>query len=686
MARDYVKQRADVQNLKAEVESLTAAQGGFFSSLTTSGEKYSQLVDIARQHSEVLSTSNKSSKENNKLAQNQTKAARILVSFGRKRSIFSKIITKQKLKQLKAARQQQDFEDDITDSMIEQAEAQEDGLQTAGKMNAAIGVADGLFSGIGSKIQEAITNPMTAVVGVVTKYSELTDKIGATYGGLGGRTSELRANIGQTAIETLKWGYTTDDILTSMRQLNSEFAISAEEANELQISIADLSKSTGASVQEASKLVGYFTETTDMSKEQTVELLKQTEALAKQNDVAPGVVLSDIAESTEIFAKFGGIGTKNLLRAAVQARKLGMSLGQVASTAEGLLDFQSSLNNEIEASIMLGRDVNLSKARELALSGDMEGLQREIVKIVGSEADFNRMNVLQRQSLAKAVGMNVTDLQKIVSAEKEQASLTGSLAEQGDILEKIMPLESMSALTESWNNIQSNAMKIAEETGPEMEKTLEPILQQVNNMVTGAADMVLKLTDAIGVGNILKGVLALVAGKFIIGAISAIYSGLAALGPFGVAGAIAATAFLMSRVRANEAAVAGDLMSPADGKTMISTKEGGLFELSPNDDVMAAPGLLDNNTNTVTANPTNIGGVEPQLNKLIASVNNQSKSTTNVSEQKKIFSDALTPLFRELRTAISENTQVNKDMKDVQEDNPRKVSDKIIDGLAFSRY
>ena len=34
-------------------------------------------------------------------------------------------------------------------------------------------------------------------------------------------------------------------------------------------------------------------------------------------------------------------------------------------------------------------------------------------------------------------------------------------------------------------------------------------------------------------------------------------------------------------------------MSPADGKTQISTKEGGLLELSSNDDVMAAPGLFD---------------------------------------------------------------------------------------------
>jgi hypothetical protein len=36
----------------------------------------------------------------------------------------------------------------------------------------------------------------------------------------------------------------------------------------------------------------------------------------------------------------------------------------------------------------------------------------------------------------------------------------------------------------------------------------------------------------------------------------------------------------------------GDVKSPAQGKTQVSTKEGGLYQLSDNDDFMAAPGLL----------------------------------------------------------------------------------------------
>ena len=35
------------------------------------------------------------------------------------------------------------------------------------------------------------------------------------------------------------------------------------------------------------------------------------------------------------------------------------------------------------------------------------------------------------------------------------------------------------------------------------------------------------------------------------------------------------------------------MFSPADGKTQVSTKEGGLFELSSNDDLVAAPGAAN---------------------------------------------------------------------------------------------
>ena len=60
---------------------------------------------------------------------------------------------------------------------------------------------------------------------------------------------------------------------------------------------------------------------------------------------------------------------------------------------------------------------------------------------------------------------------------------------------------------------------------------------------------------------------------------------------------------------------AGDVMSPADGKTQISTKEGGLFELSKNDDVAAGPGILDKLKGAMKGGPMGLmGGMMGMLN------------------------------------------------------------------------
>lgn len=60
---------------------------------------------------------------------------------------------------------------------------------------------------------------------------------------------------------------------------------------------------------------------------------------------------------------------------------------------------------------------------------------------------------------------------------------------------------------------------------------------------------------------------------------------------------------------------AGDVMSPADGKTRISTKEGGLFELSKNDDVIAAPNLLGNRGGERNFQPSGATNVTVSLSK-----------------------------------------------------------------------
>ena len=177
----------------------------------------------------------------------------------------------------------------------------------------------------------------------------------------------------------------------------------------------------GLSGDNAGKLVKQLQAINGASIETNLNLISSVGELARAEGVAPAKVLNDIAGDTETFAKFAKDGGKNIAAAAIQAAKLGLNMATVAGIAENLLDFESSIEKQMEASVLLGRQLNLDKARELSLMGDLEGLQKEVLKQVGSEAEFNAMNVVQRKALADAIGVTVSDLGKMVAGEQTSA-------------------------------------------------------------------------------------------------------------------------------------------------------------------------------------------------------------------------------------------------------------------------
>jgi hypothetical protein len=171
---------------------------------------------------------------------------------------------------------------------------------------------------------------------------------------------------------------------------------------------------TGATADETARVIALQEAISDMSRETLLSQAKITSALIKQAGVAPGAVFKDIAQNAEFFAQYAKSGGDNLIRAGIQARKLGLNMSHVASISDNLLDFETSIEKQMEASMLLGRQINLDRARQLAITGDQEGMLKEVLKQVGGEAEFNKMNVIQRKALAESVGVNVEELSRLV--------------------------------------------------------------------------------------------------------------------------------------------------------------------------------------------------------------------------------------------------------------------------------
>jgi hypothetical protein len=119
-----------------------------------------------------------------------------------------------------------------------------------------------------------------------------------------------------------------------------------------------------------------------------------------------------------------------LVKAVAQAKMLGLNIEQTAKMAGKLLDFESSIESELEAELLTGKDLNLEQARLLALKGDTAGAAAEIAKQVGSSAEFAQMNVIAQQSLAEAAGLTVDELSDALRKQEGIASQAGEASDR----------------------------------------------------------------------------------------------------------------------------------------------------------------------------------------------------------------------------------------------------------------
>jgi len=173
----------------------------------------------------------------------------------------------------------------------------------------------------------------------------------------------------------------------------------------------------GASVEDGAKFLQQQTEISGLSDKQAIALQKQIMSAAILRGVLPEDIMKDMTANAELFATYSKDGGENLAKAGIRARELGLELSTIGKISDSILDFQTSIEAELQASLLIGRQLNLNKARELALMNDQEGMLQEIVKQVGSEAELNKLNSLQRKKLAQAIGIDVAELQKLAGGE-----------------------------------------------------------------------------------------------------------------------------------------------------------------------------------------------------------------------------------------------------------------------------
>lgn len=302
-----------------------------------------------------------------------------------------------------------------------------DELETKLRSAAANGAGQFKIMGLAAKsafgqITKGLTDPLfllTAQIALFKKIFDLNKDINER------QTAQQRAlgisadQSQRLAQSTFEYANATNDVFVTEKRitegrnkLNELLGTSVVYTNQSVEGFERLTHYYGVSEDSAAKL----TELATQQGQSTKDILNSTIRVANEQKRQFGGTMSyqkvlQKVSSTggEILTKFKG-NTQELAKAVMNADRLGLNLEQVNKIGESLLDFESSIENELKAELLTGKQINLERARAAALSGDLAKLTTEIANQTGGIANFQRMNVIQQKAYAEAFGMTAAEM------------------------------------------------------------------------------------------------------------------------------------------------------------------------------------------------------------------------------------------------------------------------------------
>ena len=468
----------------------------------------------------------------------------------------------------------------ITSSM---ATASQSGAGTMGMMGSMVSGMAGSFSAILSSIGAMLValGPILLIIGAIVAAGYLLKKIFIdtrdaaidTARAQGLNTEEaakFNNNITLAANNATKLGANLANMKAEITELNQVFTDAFQTNHALSedsmIAGAYLMKNMNLTAEQANSFLQATALTGDDMKTNILSLQNQVELY--NDELNLGLRINDVVKaiggaSESTLANFKN-QTTALLKAYAVSRKFAVSLEKINEIAEGTLDIETSLQNEMAANILTGKRINLNEARQLALVGKTDEAVSSMLSQVGSYNELLDMAPYQQEAMAKAVNMTRDELLKATKQQEVLQSLAGVTMRDIDKLSDDQ-IAAAHGAAKSLSDSQKEAI------------LSERASQKASEMAGNAMAKISLFIDRIAEG----GFMSMMFGD------DELKNN---MNNAGLRSSADIDSERMENASKPNVEPAGDMYSTA-GKTVVSTKEGGLFSLSNNDEFMAAPGI-----------------------------------------------------------------------------------------------
>lgn len=255
---------------------------------------------------------------------------------------------------------------------------------------------------------------------------------------LNSQTKEMEGNIAAVFTSTVGLGASMEDVAKAAAEFTNEFGGIEQPSRQVMESMIVLNKNFGIATGDLAKINKLFTNLGGLSQDVAQSNIESLTALSQQAGVAPSKIMADIAEAAEDANGFFRGNVQALGASAINAAKMGSSLKEAVRVSKGLLDYQSSVSSEMEASAILQTNLNFSQSRYLAAIGKPAEAQAAMVKQLRETVNLSQLNTYEQEALEKATGMsllqmtNMARVQELgLSLDEDRAKLLGEATQAG---------------------------------------------------------------------------------------------------------------------------------------------------------------------------------------------------------------------------------------------------------------
>tara|TARA_R110000782_G_scaffold129218_1_gene220821 strand:+ start:311 stop:2635 length:2325 start_codon:yes stop_codon:yes gene_type:complete len=491
-------------------------QRGLAADLKSSVKSTENLIVLSAKLSKGAIAQKDISKEQERISTN-------LIKISEKRKIFAGKLTDEQQELLMAEEEELKTQQQIANQLAERNKylqttkslldiAKENASGLADKIDKTGTLSQVLNGGIGSVLtgarllELAVVGVFNAMKGVDEQAGILAKNLNISYN----EAVDLQSELLSAANTSGTLSITAKGLGEALMAANGELGIFNTTIDDNLILFQKLHKTAGLTYEELSGVKSITDATGGDLEKNTKEIMAQARLTGQRLGVALNEkdVLKDISNVSKATTLSLGKNPGQIANAVAAAKALGMEMSKVEGIADSLLNFEQSIQKELEAEMLLGKDINLEKARQAALNNDIAGVAEEIAKQAGSAADFAKMNRIQQEALAGAVGMSREDLAKSLFVQEQIGNLTGEEYElrkkqineleakglsQAEIKTKLGK-ESLNDL-KNQNSIQENLKKSAEKLNQVFASLAIPIMQ----IVTPIIELLVPAVEMLGI-------------------------------------------------------------------------------------------------------------------------------------------------------------------------------------------